>query len=444
MQKVSKAEKMLDALVMRNTITKEGRDWLVAALDPFHDLDHQLAGYPDSDTSKTIVSTYQYALDVSKDPALPAGNWDAHVFTLPYVGAGGITYNNVSTIVANGINSIKDAPGPTRSIVNIIQAPAGGVLFPATAAEYAASISTNIPVSSSLFTGTCTRVLAMAVEVVDTTADMYKQGAITAYRLPQMSNEGTTTFIDVPNTLITNLPYKTYCAPPRTVAAALSLNGSRQWAMADGAYSVVTQSTVANPLKSSSHVCPYLAANGHRGITCEIGAYDPIRVNVDPVPSTVTPSETMTFPFNTSGLMLTGLNSNSTFRIKFKIVVEMAPQPWQPDLVVLASPSAPYDPTVLEAYSKILSNIPVAVMVNDNAFGDWFSGIMRVLSKIALPISAALTPIFPLAPVVGSVVAAGSELATRIVDSSKKNDKLVAKPSSKALQTRVNRPRKGK
>lgn len=442
MEKVSKAERVMDQMVAKHTLTPDGRDWLVTALDPFHDLDHPLAGYPDADTSRTLVSSYQYAVDISKDPALPVGNWDAHVFTLPFVqSALGYSAMHKGAIPASGAYIDSDLTLHDRGLVNILQVAPGAPLFPQTVAQYATTYSTMIPVSTTIFNGSASRVVAMAIEVVDTTADMYKQGALTAYRLPQMPSMGNSIIKDTNGAgRLFPVPYKSYCSPPATVASALSLIGSRQWAMADGGYAVLTQSSVINPLSTPQNICPFMASNGHKNTVGEIGTMTVIGSSVLPSASVSTPSETVTCPFNTSGFMLTGLNANSTFRVKFKMVVETAPQHWQSDLVVLASPSAPYDPTTLEAYSKILTMVPVAVPVNDNAFGDWFAGIVRVLSKIALPISAALTPVLPIAGPIGMAISETSKAITRVVDSSKKEDKLRANPSSNALRVRGKQP----
>lgn len=442
MQKVVKAEKILDKLVAQNTLTSEGKDWLVSALDPFHDIDHPLAGYPDSDNSKTIVSTYQYAMDVSKNAGLAPGNWDAHVFTLPYVATSGASVVIPVGVPASGLYAVRNGASVGRGLVNVIQANPGDSLFPVVPADYATTFASSLPVSSTVFNGSCARVLAMGIEIVDTTADIYKQGALTAYRMPQMSSTGQIVFSDpaaAPEPIVTSVIYKSYCAPPTSVSKALSLVGSRQWSMADGAYAVLTQSSIANPITSSSNMCTFLAPNGHRDTQGELSLITPFNDTVV-VPGSMSssPSPCMMLPYNTTGFMLTGLNEKSTFRIKFKMIVETAPQPWQPDLVVLASPSAPYDPSTLEAYSKALSSVPVAVMLNDNAFGDWFVGLARIISKLALPVSAALAPFFPSAPIVGTAVAGISKAVTRVVDGSKKDDKLIAKPSSRAISVRNN------
>ena len=66
MQNVRKASRVIEEMVSKHTLTSAGRDWLVLALDPFHDLEKSVAGYPDADSSMTVVSCYQGAIDLSK------------------------------------------------------------------------------------------------------------------------------------------------------------------------------------------------------------------------------------------------------------------------------------------------------------------------------------------------------------------------------------------
>ena len=121
--------------VLQKNLTQDARDWLVLAMDPFHDYSRQLAGYPDADGSATIVSCYQYELDVSK-PAGTLGNWDAHVFTLPTLAKTTLSPFTVS----NGPRILLGAAGENEITVgplNVYSADAGQPLCPSSAAAFA-------------------------------------------------------------------------------------------------------------------------------------------------------------------------------------------------------------------------------------------------------------------------------------------------------------------
>lgn len=433
MKKVSRAEAIMDRLVSHHALSGEGRDWLTLSLDPFHDLDHPVAGYPDADTSKTLVSCYQYALDVSKPVNVSTATWDAHVFTMPFTGSTGshVSYPGTTAPAVSKFVAQNPTVATDRSFLNVEINNSGGSLYPRSGAEEQAANrwSLHLPVSATIFDGTMTRVIGMAFEIIDTTAEVYKQGALTAYRMPQMPVDGGMYYEDLGNNLLGPMSHTVlYHSPPSTPAEAMLLGGTRQWDAQKGAYVVCTQNSVHNPLTMSGPKAGIVGAGNFRLAHASISAFAVEAHNAPPALSMVNPSPMVHIPFNTSGVMLTGLNAASTFRIKFKLYVESAPLPWQSDLVVLATPSAPYDPTTLEAYSKALTHVPVAVYASDNAMGDWFAGLADIVSKMALPVSTIAGSVFPFAPAIGSAVASISGAARDAVRGQKRDDFLTPKP----------------
>lgn len=452
MKKVSRATALIEKLVENRTLTPEGRDWLVLSLDPFHDLDHTAAGYPDADSTHTVVSCFQSAVDVSKPANITTATWDAHVYTMPFSNADGGNVGMLpADIPASASQATRNIAGVNRpyNFVNVLTNDSGQSLYPVTDAEEIAATLTQSaynPAGTAL-NGTASRIIGMAIEIVDTTADVYKQGAVTCYRLPQMPSANTRVYTDLiaAYTGVRDC-CTTYRAPPSTVAQALKLVGSRQWDARQGCYSLVTQSTVDNPMHVSS-VSRVDVVPGN-GRSC-VGMFDycaPPVANVPPAASILTSEMKNRMPLNTTGIMLTGLNALSTFRLKIKMYVETAPQPWQPDLVVLASPSAPFDPVALEAYSKTLSTMPVGVPASENGLGDWFAGIADVLSKVALPVSMALTPFAgPAAPMIGAGIAGLAGGVRQMFAGQKSNDALYPKATPQSLraapQQRQNQPK---
>jgi len=393
----NKSEKIFEDLVGSRTLSPDGKDWLVSALDPFHDFDHPLAGYPDADCSSTVVSCYQYAMDISKPATVATSTWDAHIFTLPVISNTGAGRPYMSCTVDNaGVDITFENPNTDRDLgyLNVVFNDAGGKLFPTSTADMAlATLTTSVlPLSTSAFNGTSTRVIAAGFEIVDTTADIYKQGACTVYRMPQNPISHPAVINDqaaATGKLAASVGTLMY-APPATVAEAMLLPNSRQWDAKRGAYVVCTQNSVTNPLGRMASAQPIVSnvkgvsyfALAQQGTT--------LSASVSPSITYYLSEQTKIIPFNTAGVMLTGLNAASTFRIKLKMYVETAPSFQFADTVVLATPSAPYDPSSLEAYSKALSRLPVGAMVSANAMGDWFRSIANIVSSVALPISRTL------------------------------------------------------
>lgn len=415
--------------MLRKGVSPEGRDWLTLALDPFHDYEHPVAGYPDSDSSHTTVSCFQYAMDISK-PAGAIGNWDAHILTMPYLGQTSL-YQHVTGAGRNDLTLVGGMPQIAANAFNVIKVDAGqplwpqanGVWNPTNLEEHHIDMATDGEAGIS-------RVIGYAFEVVNTTADVYKQGALTAYRLPQTPTLGTYITVDGANHGSVNL-CQCYRNPPASPKDALLLGGTRQWAAADGAYLVVPFSSVNNPLTASNVIDVMLSADGgwpHAGdhvLTRPMGPA--FVVNNLPVATPQLGLPLKPIPFNTTGVMLTGLSNSSTFRLKVKMYVERAPSFTESSLAVLATPSAPYDAKVLALYSSIIHHLPIAVPVRDNDAGDWWRAILEVVATVAPMIGTAIAP--GAGTGVGAAISTAAGIASKLIRSSAPRRPATARPA---------------
>jgi len=59
-------------------------------------------------------------------------------------------------------------------------------------------------------------------------------------------------------------------------------------------------------------------------------------------------------------------------------------------LIVMASMSAPYDPHAIRIYSQVVQAMPPGVPRAENPLGEWFSKVMGLVRKFAIPVGAAL------------------------------------------------------
>jgi hypothetical protein len=235
-------------LVQAGKITPDGKDWLVAALDPFHDFAHPIAGYPDADTSQTVVSLYQYQATITA-PAGVAGDWDCHIFNTPL--ARNSLFNTV-TETATWTQLTEQAVAAQRrlSTLTIVSGAPSALLFPDHTPLVASTVTTGLPAANvdDLVSGN-SRIIGMGFEVHNTTSDMYKQGAVTTYRLPQVSGDFCELYANTAGTRITPLSGKRYCSPPELEGEAQRLKSARTWAARDGIYANCFQSEVTNPIR---------------------------------------------------------------------------------------------------------------------------------------------------------------------------------------------------
>lgn len=414
--------------ILKKGLTSEGRDWFTLALDPFHDYQHPVAGYPDADSSHTVVSCFQYALDVSK-PAGAAGNWDAHVFSMPFVD--GCTLGQFGCTVANKTYAQNAGIQVPLGPISVFAADAGQPLWPTTSVWAPTNFAyQTIDMTAQAGAG-LSRVIGFGFEIVNTTAEIYKQGALTAYRMPQEPKMDVNIYYDVAGTTVGQSYVYQYRALPSKSADAMLLGGTKQWAAADGAYVAVPLASVHNPLGTHVSIGQHYSQKADDAALDNVVASNAAflsAVNVAPVMSAFNSVEQKYIPYCSTGVFMTGLSPQSTFRVKVKVYVERAPTFAEPELAVLATPSAPYDAKVLQLYSACLSRLPVAVPVSMNAAGDWWKMVLNTVAAVAVPVGTILGG--PAGAAIGGAVAAGASAASLAIPDSNKNSNRSSRPPS--------------
>jgi len=163
----------LQALVDNKKISPDGREWLTLALDPFHDYNRQVAGYPDADASQTVVSCYQYQTEIS---TAGAGNWDCHIYNGCVAKS-----DDLSVLNLHGTWKSQQEPAPSQQtmwkhgpLVIEKSATTGGNFAPAIPVDAAPIVSTLPALDNTDLCSGITRIIGMGFEIHNTTADMYK------------------------------------------------------------------------------------------------------------------------------------------------------------------------------------------------------------------------------------------------------------------------------
>jgi hypothetical protein len=399
MESRNQRKNVLDAMVASGKITPDGKDWLVSALDPFHDYNHVMAGYPDACTSQTVVSCYQYETTVA---APGAANWDCHVFTLPICKAE--TYNIQSesadwTTITEANPTVNLTLGP----LNIYANAAGSPLLP-TVPVSATQTRAVLPTAGvEELASSNSRIVAMAYEVHNTTAPLNKQGAVCTYRMPTSKSVNQVIWRNNPGTSSATVTGFRIPQPPGSIADANLLKSARTWEAADGVYATCFQNSVDNPMCMMANEYLVFESNSDPGAVSTVWA-SPLVVGPGATPTSYAPLATKTTPFDVSGAIFTGLSPTTTLTVKLRVFVERAPGFSQRDLAPLASPSAGYDIAALEMYAQAINYLPAAVKVGENAAGDWWRTVVKVLRAAAGPVGMALNSVVPGAGLVGSAV----------------------------------------
>jgi len=282
--------------------------------------------------------------------------------------------------------------------------------------------------------------------VTNTTASLYKGGSVTCYRSPSPSGIGEYFVQKDDLAPRVDVAGKTCVMPPETQSDAALYPNSRTWGAEDGIYLIPTMNSTDNPYFSpkpgtAGMVTPssyndLLVGNGW------IGYFPFITDGVNSVyPNS---SLTTTLPWDISGAVFSGLNTNSAMQVTVRYYIERNPTIADPNLLVLARTPCPYDPIVQEIYTRCMEELPVGVKVGMNPLGEWFTEVLQGIGEWAPKIGKAIGNIIPGAGIIGNIVgtaASGIQMArgtkiTEKVDRRGREQITVAKPRKAPPQRR--------
>lgn len=422
-QKIGQASDPFEVLCQDNQLTEEGCAWLKTALDPFHDYEiPHLSGYPDLNSDSSLV--YEIKQEITIDNSdLPAGNWDCHIAAVPLAFApAGVSSCKHIVNGGQGTGTMRyggtwpAGHGDRVDGTAIWKAASGSQTFnPAeTAADWQLQ---NLSIDDFIAQDANSdlaqmRVIAVGFEVVNTTATLHQQGAVTCYKYSNNPSKRNVRMVSnvsgfAPDSSANAYPSSSaeiFRAPPQTVAQAKALTGSRTWQAKEGAYVVPTLCTENND--------PQPVTNGPYIITSNLGllGFDSMAdkgLTVAMVAGAVVDNDTqlqpaLFTPFSTSGAYFTGLSEETSLTVTMRMYVERFPGLADLALASLAEPSSAFDPLAIELYSRLQRTLPPAVPVNYNSFGKWFkmiantakdeikSTLPKVLPKAGAAIGAAM------------------------------------------------------
>lgn len=397
---------LLDTLIKSRTISEPGANFLRKSLDPFHDFEFRVEGLPDSNTSKVVIQEVTKSYTISNSDLDPLLLWDVHFASLPELYYSSITGFNVSGTIAEA-----GTVSPDPSIAgNSVIAPLvwsktynGGNTFPTRTSSVSTIMGgTNI---NDYFTGQ-KRLIGMAFEIHNTTADLYKQGAVTCYKMPNATDISALSFNNSSGTALGAQPRPCFISrsPPANISECLLLNGASQWEAEAGNYSVCTMDIDKCDLAAGTlNVHPFIVGDvlglaATKAILC-------FPTGINAVPSRPT-------AFHTSGAYYTGLSPQTTLNLTVKFLIESCPTPENAQLVVLAQPSPDLDMNAIELYKNTVGQLRPACKVADNASGDFWDS---VIDALGMGINLA-GPAIGLPSGIGTMASGGVKGLRRIVE----------------------------
>jgi len=419
----------LNKLVQRCGGTDDGAKWLKLAVDPFHDVDLELVGFPDQTPGRSVIYNVTKNITVARPASVTEGDkFDAHISFLPLVRTTDWEAHDSRKTNGNGVShgwteyvnrdpvsgGVRMPPG----VVQVCTVPTGDPTFRgATGETYnALDFGSLLDVDGSQIA----RLIGCAFEVHNTTEELHKSGAVTVYRYDNnKDNEAVTlaayTGSSTPTRVADPFNSTVIHGPPTLETTAKLLNGVT-WEAADGCLVPCVMETNNDPQKLLPRRNHFIVDGGSgnsiywtmKDVDFTTSFYsDSSPPMVYPGVGNAAPS--MILPFMGCGAYFTGLSSQTTLTVTMRAFVEVFPGPGNA-LVPLAHPSTAYDGKVLQCYSEIMSEMHAGYPVHDNAAGDYFRKALSAL-KTAVSVGQMIPMTAPLASAVSAGIQAGEDIA---------------------------------
>ncbi len=411
----------------------ESEAWLIGVVDPFHDSDFRPTDKPDFARNSVIVQDIKRTYSVSAPPNLADGAlWDFNLALLPHDSRttflSSSAYNG--SLAPPAALTIGGTPWSNEAMTfggwTLHTVPTGQKTFqpqntwPAAIANQnmvsLAADSTLSGAAAAPYLRGTHRYVYTAVEIKNTTAELYKNGSILCYRQPLSAKEKCVSTYDAAGTVQYAEQCLIYRSPPTSVDEAQLLEGTRTYGAEEGAYVVATQATDETSYKDTDQMRPVMVGSDlNSGDVAGVALVDNIPAltafgSGSTLPTFGKASSRTTFqPWNISGVYGFGLTKQSTFQLTVCYGVARAPTLDEADLVVLAAPSPLYDPVALEIYSQAMRVMPAGVPVNENPLGEWFTKVIDGIGSVGSAVAPMIGAAHPMAGAVVNMAARGAK-----------------------------------
>lgn len=408
--RVNRGEALLAKVGSRLGMTEKGREWLIGALDPFHDTPLDVCGFPDGNKNPVCVQIVRAGFNLACPTAITAGTWDCNIISTPWAksnisfnasakqgGTNSNPTNEVYTNINNGNQNVVMG-GVIAQSVNT-----GTSFNPAQAFPNGTNnVVQSLAIPDQYMIGN-SRIIGKAFEIHNTTSDLNRQGMLTTYTIPVgnftsgydciTNTFNGTTFINAANADVYTVPMW-----PQSQAAALLIPSSRQWTAEQGCYTVHRLDTAYVPASEQGYgIQPFVDGGDVSNATLNLF---PQSHQSALFANNFVQNNVFWDNFDMRGTMLTGLSLQTTLTVNITWIIERQPDPTIADLVVLARSPPERDPVALDLYTHISDHLPSSVPVNENGLGDWFMDALSTAADFVAPMASAI-------PGVGGLIGGG-------------------------------------
>lgn len=373
----------LHALEDRADVDPRALRSVLNLVNPFPDSELLGVGWPDSRSVPSLAMVDTQEFSITQPAGLLAGQtWDCHATVLPFAADGLSGICSTGTIDRFGIIT-----GAVASTLNgpyvVVTGPTGNSLNPS-----GPSAGATIAAAGNYFglaAGSVFRVVAQGIEVVNTSAQLYKGGMAYGYRIGGDNSQYSIQRNPAPATNA----YSSVRSMPRVPSLpsnVVNYKNTYEGMAEDGLY-IVNTPVDDKPLES---------------FACGQGLM--VFNNPGSMPSPITLLEGCgpTVGWNIAGGFLTGLAQGSSLVVRFRTYLEIFPQ-WGENngFIRLASRTVPYSPIIDEVLTRVLAEMPAGGAYTDNPLGEWFEKVLASVAEYAPQVGDALGMIFPAAKLIG-------------------------------------------
>jgi hypothetical protein len=354
-------------------------------VNPFPDEVPKRVGWPDSQATPSVVIVDTYEVSLSAPAGIGAGlTWDVHAAGLPFLYSSSLSLYGGS-VASNGVYAVGTTNVQMGGLV-IVTNSTGQNLDPI-AGSSAAPYAKQAYGPGAQLQGSQGRIVAQGIEIVNTSAELYRGGMAYAYRIPAQSTPmSLNQQSGLPVALVSSmLPY-----PPAAVSDIVNYPNTFEGMAANGVYAINTPNTIQNQYKAN--------VGGSALLMTSLG-------NI----SNLTLTATQTLGLGSAqdwcyfGSFLTGLAQGASVLVRYRTYLEVAPTPRDGNnLVRLLNPSVPHNPAVTEVLDKVLVTMPAGCSYTDNPLGEWFDSLMNAIESAAPSVGSALGMIFPPAKLIAN------------------------------------------
>jgi len=411
---IQNADRIMQTAIKTGLLSRAGYDWLKLATDPWHDNKvNNFKGIPDTNLGNSVTMSVTQEFNISKPASIPAGVWNVRIATYPVASPLGLSsgrlYSNAFT---------KDASAASCNIAPVcIDYSPGNTDF----GDFPSGDSLAIP--REYLKGPY-KVAGMGIEVVNTTAEIYQQGLASCAVMNQSDDSFFTGAIYSTSSLWDPATLQPVRTVPKNLAELILLPNPTQWHAKEGHYSVVQLTSLDRVGNSTAPFYPIMLSSDLDAEVASASNYkDAFAPTLQPILTQIGSTVYVPYkspgrvPMNSHVAMYTGLSDQSTLTLRVRWIIERFPNDQEPEILVLATPSAAYDPIALQIYSRLMRNLPSAVMFKENDSTEFWKSVLVNLADIVS--SGLLMVPHPLAKAAGGAIQVGRRILAPDVNEAK-------------------------